>query len=140
MELKVKKFVENAKLPVRVREGDAGIDLYCLDGFEIEPNEIKVISTGIAVEIPKGYVGIIKDRSGLAVQGIHILGGVIDENYRGEIKIVLINLGKSKLTFEKNSRIAQLLILPYLKCEIKEVSDLSISNRGEMGFGSSGTK
>jgi dUTP pyrophosphatase len=139
MILKVKKLENDAKLPERKREGDAGLDLYCIEDFEIEPNEIKIVRTGIAIEIPKGYFGMIKDRSGLASKGLHVLAGIIDENYRGEIKIVLINLGKEKLKFEKYSRIAQLLIIPYLKVEIEE-SELSQTERGENGFGSSGLK
>ncbi|MFH7903023.1 MAG: dUTP diphosphatase [Candidatus Aenigmatarchaeota archaeon] len=140
MELKVKRLNENAKLPERKREGDAGLDLYSIEDIEINPNEIKSVSTGIAIEIPKGYVGIIKDRSGLAIKGLHVLAGVIDENYRGEIKIVLINLGKEKIFLEKYSRVAQLLILPYLKCNVKEVEELSETERGNSGFGSSGIK
>jgi dUTP pyrophosphatase len=139
MILKVKKLDRDAKLPERKRDGDAGLDLYCIEDFEIEPNEIKIVRTGIAVEIPKGYFGMIKDRSGLASKGLHVLAGIIDENYRGEIKVVLINLGKEKLKFEKYSRIAQLLIIPYLKVEIKE-DELSQTERGENGFGSSGLK
>jgi dUTP pyrophosphatase len=139
MILKVKRLENDAKLPERKREGDVGLDLYCIEDFEIEPNEIKIVRTGIAIEIPKGYFGMIKDRSGLASKGLHVLAGIIDENYRGEIKIVLINLGKEKLKFEKYSRIAQLLIIPYLKVEIEE-SELSQTERGENGFGSSGLK
>ncbi len=139
MILKVKKLDSDAKLPERKRDGDAGLDLYCIEDFEIEPNEIKIVRTGIAVEIPKGYFGMVKDRSGLASKGLHVLAGIIDENYRGEIKVVLINLGKEKLKFEKHSRIAQLLIIPYLKVEIKE-DELSQTERGENGFGSSGLK
>jgi dUTP pyrophosphatase len=139
MILKVKKLEKDAKLPERRRDGDAGLDLYCIEDFEIKPNEIKIIRTGIAIEIPKGYFGMIKDRSGLASKGLHVLAGIVDENYRGEIKVVLINLGKEKLKFEKYSRIAQLLIIPYLKVEIKE-DELSQTERGENGFGSSGLK
>jgi len=138
MKLKVKKLVENAKLPERKREGDAGLDLYCIEDVEILPNEIKLISTGIAIEIPKGYFGLIKDRSGLATKGLHVLAGVVDENYRGEVKVVMINLGKEKIKLEKFSRIAQLIIIPYAKVEVEEVEELSETERGEKGFGSSG--
>jgi len=138
MKLKVKKLVENAKLPERKREGDAGLDLYCIEDVEILPNEIKLISTGIAIEIPKGYFGLIKDRSGLASKGLHVLAGVVDENYRGEVKVVMINLGKEKIKLEKFSRIAQLIIIPYAKVEVEEVEELSETERGGKGFGSSG--
>jgi dUTP pyrophosphatase len=139
MILKVKRLENDAKLPERKREGDAGLDLYCIEDFEIEPNEIKIVRTGIAIEIPKGYFGLIKDRSGLAAKGLHVLAGVVDENYRGEVKVVLINLGKEKLKFEKHSRIAQLLIIPYSKVDVKE-EELSETERGKDGFGSSGIK
>jgi len=139
MILKVKRLENDAKLPERKREGDAGLDLYCIEDFEIEPNEIKIVRTGIAIEIPKGHFGLIKDRSGLAAKGLHVLAGVVDENYRGEVKVVLINLGKEKLKFEKHSRIAQLLIIPYSKVDVKE-EELSETERGKDGFGSSGIK
>lgn len=140
IELKVKKLNENAKLPERKREGDAGLDLYCIEDYIIKPFEIKQISTGIAIEIPKGYFGLIKDRSGLAINGLHILAGIIDENYRGEIKIVAINLSNKEIKIEKYTRIAQLIIIPYLKVNIKEVNELSQTERNEKGFGSSGLK
>ncbi len=140
MMLKVKRLNENAKLPERKHEEDAGLDLYSCEEVEILPNEIKTISTGIAIEIPKGYFGLIKDRSGLATKGLHVLAGVIDSNYRGEVKVVLINLSKEKIKIEKNSRIAQLIIIPYLKVNIQEVEELSQTERGEKGFGSSGLK
>ncbi|MEM5820962.1 MAG: dUTP diphosphatase [Candidatus Aenigmatarchaeota archaeon] len=140
MELKVKKLVKEAKLPERKREGDAGLDLYCIEDVIIKPKEIKLVSTGIAIEIPKGYFGLIKDRSGLATKGLHVLAGVIDENYRGEVKVVLVNLSDEEIKIEKFSRIAQLIIIPYLKVDVKEVEELSDSERGEKGFGSSGLK
>jgi len=139
MELKVKKLLKEAKLPVRKREGDAGLDLYSVEDVNLNPGEWKAISTGIAVEIPKGYVGLIKDRSGLALKyALHCLAGVIDENYRGEIKVVVINLGREKVFIQKGTRIAQLLLVPYLKVEPVEVEELSDTERGEKGFGSSG--
>ncbi len=141
MELKVKKLHPEAKIPVRKREGDAGLDLYSVEDTVLQPGEWKAIPTGVAVEIPEGYVGIIKDRSGLALKyALHCLAGVIDENYRGEVKVVIINLGKETVKLEKGSRIAQLLLVPYLKAEPIEVGDLSDTERGEEGFGSSGLK
>ena len=76
----------------------------------------------------------------MCIRDRHILAGVIDENYRGELQVVLINLGKETLKFEKHSRIAQLIILPYLKTEVEEVKELSETNRGSSGFGSTGLK
>ncbi len=137
--LKVKKLREDALLPVRKRKGDAGLDLYSVEEVVLKPGEWKAVSTGIAVEIPQGYFGLVKDRSGLALKhALHCLAGVIDENYRGEVKVVLINLGDKEVKLEKHSRIAQLLIIPYLETEVEEVEELSDTERGEKGFGSSG--
>ncbi len=139
MELKVKKLREDAKLPLRKREGDAGLDLYSVEEVILQPGEWKAVPTGVAVEIPKGYFGLIKDRSGLALKhALHCLAGVVDENYRGEVKVVLINLGGEPIKLEKHTRIAQLLIIPYLPVEVREVKELSETERGEGGFGSSG--
>ncbi len=140
MELKVKKLDPEAKLPEYKTEGAAGLDLYSIEEVELNPGEIKAIRTGIAVEIPKGYFGLIRDRSGLALKGIHVLAGVIDEDYRGEIKVVLINLGKEKIKVEKHMRIAQMIIIPYLKVKVVETEELSETQRGEKGFGSTGLK
>jgi len=137
--LKVKKLRSDAFLPVRKREGDAGLDLYSVEEVVLKPNEWVAVPTGIAVEIPKGHFGLIKDRSGLALKhALHCLAGVVDENYRGEVKVVLINLGRKEVKLPKGTRIAQLLIVPYLRVEVEEVKELSDTERGEKGFGSSG--
>jgi len=139
--LKVKRLDKEAKLPVRKREGDAGLDLYSNQMVVLNPGERTMVSTGIAIEIPKGYVGIIKDRSGLAAkQGLTTIAGVVDENYRGEVKVVLLNTGNEQVILDKHTRIAQLLIIPYLGCEVEEVKELSDTQRGEKGFGSSGLR
>ena len=139
MELKVKKLREDAKLPLRKREGDAGLDLYSVEEVFLKPGEWKAVPTGVAVEIPKGYFGLIKDRSGLALKyAVHCLAGVVDENYRGEVKVVLINLGSETVKLDKHTRIAQLLVVPYLPVEVREVKELSETERGQQGFGSSG--
>ncbi len=139
MKLKVKRLHPEAKLPVRKREGDAGLDLYSVEEVVLKPGQWVAVPTGIAVEIPEGHFGLIKDRSGLALKhALHCLAGVVDENYRGEIKVVLINLGNEEVKLEKGTRIAQLLIVPYTKVEPVEVEVLSDTERGEKGFGSSG--
>ncbi|HID79514.1 MAG TPA: dUTP diphosphatase [Aquifex aeolicus] len=139
LRLKVKKLREDARLPVRKRKGDAGLDLYSVENVILKPGEWKAVSTGIAIEIPQGYFGLVKDRSGLALKyALHCLAGVIDENYRGEVKVLLINLGNREVKLEKHSRIAQLLIVPYLETEVEESENLSDTERGEKGFGSSG--
>jgi len=139
LRLKVKKLREDARLPVRKRKGDAGLDLYSVENVILKPGEWKAVSTGIAIEIPQGYFGLVKDRSGLALKyALHCLAGVIDENYRGEVKVLLINLGNREVKLEKHSRIAQLLIVPYLETEVEESENLSDTERGEKGFGYSG--
>jgi len=139
VELKVKRLHPEAKLPVRKREGDAGLDLYAVEDVVLKPGGWAAVPTGIAVEIPKGYFGLIKDRSGLALKyALHCLAGVVDENYRGELKVVIINLGPKEVRIEKGTRIAQLLVIPYLPVEVKEVEELSDTERGKKGFGSSG--
>jgi len=137
--LKVKRLHPEAKLPVRKREGDAGFDLFSVEELVLEPGERRAVSTGLAIELPPGHFGLVKDRSGLALkEGLHCLAGVIDENYRGELKVVLINLGQKTVKLPKGSRIAQLLILPYAAPPVVEASELSQSQRGKEGFGSSG--
>jgi dUTP pyrophosphatase len=135
--------------------GDAGIDLRAsgtfminLDGeyvemqadcYEIKPGERIVVKTGIAVHIPQGFWGNIRDRSGLAMKhGLHNLGGVIDENYRGEIGIIVLNTSSKPYTIMKNERVAQMIITPYILPEIEYVHDLDSTTRGSKGFGDSG--
>ena len=137
------------------KEGDAAIDLRASgnfitdldnlskkeltsDYYYLEPKERILIKTGIKVALPKGHYGHIKDRSGLAFkQGLHVLAGVIDENYREEIGIVLINLGNNAYKIMKNEKIAQMIIKEYKKVNITYVDELDETNR-EAGFGSSG--
>ena len=135
--------------------GDAGIDLKASgtwvvnmdsekqelvqEEYEIKPNERILVKTGIKVQIPPMFWGNIRDRSGLAFKhGIHTLAGVIDETYRGEIGIVLVNLGTSSYTMKKNERIAQMVITPYIPMKLEYVESLEETKRQENGFGSSG--
>lgn len=137
------------------QDGSAGIDLRASgnwvvdldsdrkdieqENYELKPGERILIKTGIKMAIPKGYWGNIRDRSGLAMKhGLHIMAGVVDENYRGEIGVVMVNLGKSKYRLEKNDKIAQMVITPCLTADISFEEELDESNRGENGFGSSG--
>ncbi len=141
MTLKVKKLHPDAKLPKYLRTGDAALDLYAVETKTILPNQRALIATGIAMAIPRGYVGLIWDRSGMAANhGIKSMGGVIDSNYRGEIKIVLHNLSDILFTVEKDTRVAQILIQPVEQKEIIEVQEFEETVRGEDGFGSSGMK
>lgn len=139
MTLKVKKLVPEAKLPSRAQQGDAGLDLYSAEDMVIVPKELRVVGTGIALEIPHGSVGLVWDKSGLAAKGgIKTMGGVIDAGYRGEIRVVLVNLGTVPHGIVAGDKIAQLLIQKVELPAIEEVSDLSDSERGEGGFGSTG--
>ena len=139
--IKVKKLSEGATLPKYIREGDAAMDLYASEKIILNPNTRAIIPTGIAMAIPKGYVGLIWDRSGMAIkQGIKSMGGVIDENYRGEIGVILHNLSTEPLTIEPGMRIAQMLIQEVHQKQLIEVDSLDETERGENAFGSSGFK
>jgi dUTP pyrophosphatase len=98
------------------------------------------IKTGIAVQLPKGYGAIIKDRSSLASDGLHIVAGVIDNGYRGEIIIKMANLTDRPILIEEGSKIAQLILIPIVNCYLIETDKLSITERNDKGFGSSGIK
>ncbi len=141
MTLKIKKLHPEAILPKYLHPGDAAMDLYANEAKILQPNQRELISTGIAMAIPQGSVGLIWDRSGMAANhGIKSMGGVIDSNYRGEIKVVLHNLSGQPFAIEKGTRIAQMLIQPVEQKQILEVEELDDTIRGEKGFGSSGTK
>lgn len=123
------------------RPGDAGYDLASSEDTIIYKGTRHTVCTGVHVAIPTGYVGIIKDRSSMASTGIHVLAGVIDSSYRGEIKVILINLGDAYVRVRAFDKIAQLLIIPHLSWGIEEVDglvDLGVTARGEGGFGSTG--
>lgn len=139
--LKVNLIDEHAKLPYRANEGDAGLDLFSIEEKVIEPGDAALIRTGLKIELPKGTEAQIRPRSGLALKhSITILNspGTIDEGYRGELKIILINHGKEDFKVENHMRIAQMVIAPVLHVNIKETEFLSHTDRDERGFGSSG--
>jgi len=138
MKLKVKKMNPDAKIPVYGHKGDAGMDLFSSLEYVLPKGEVFAVPTGIQVEIPKGYVGLIWDKSGISLKGIHRLAGVVDAGYRGEVKVVMINWGQSPFFVEKGMKIAQLLIQAVEEAEIIEVEDLDDSSRGDGGFGSTG--
>ncbi len=141
MTLKIKKLHPEATMPKYLRTGDAAMDLYACEPKIIQPNQRELISTGIAMAIPQGNVGLIWDRSGMAANhGLKSMGGVIDSNYRGEIKVILHNLTAQPFVVEKGMRIAQMLIQKIEQKEILEVQELDESVRGEKGFGSTGSK
>jgi len=141
MELKIKRLDKSLPLPAFIKKTDAAVDLRSSADCVILPKESKTVPSGIAVEIPQGYFGSVRDRSGLAAKNaIHTMAGVIDSGYRGEIGIVLVNLGKEEFKISKGDRIAQLIIQPILQPDIVEVEDLSDSDRGKTGFGATGIK
>jgi len=139
----VKKFDKNIKLPVYKTSGSSGMDLvaYIKNKIIIYPGKTKIIPTGIAVAIPKNYEIQIRPRSGLAAKnGISVLNtpGTIDSDYRGEIKIILINLSKKSFVVKSGDRVAQMILCPVAKGIFKEVKNLPVSVRNKGGFGSTG--
>ncbi len=141
VKLLIKKLHKNIILPEYKTDGSSGMDLMANveQTVIILPGEKKIISTGIMVATPEQYEIQIRPRSGLAAKnGISVLNtpGTIDSDYRGEIKVILINLGKDIFQINKNDRIAQMIICPIIRVELKEVESLPETVRGEGGFGS----
>lgn len=137
-ELKVKKIHKNAKLPSYGHTGDAGLDLFAAVDVVMDKGQVLSVPTGIQVAVPEGHVGLIWDKSGVSLQGVHRLAGVIDSGYRGEVKVVLVNLSAQPFAIEKGMKIAQLLIQPINIVKVIAVEDLGETPRGEGGFGSTG--
>lgn len=138
-----KKGCEDLPLPQYMSDAASGMDLYAaVDGpVYVERSEIKLIPTGIHIELPFGYEAQVRPRSGLALKyGLTLVNtpGTIDSDYRGEIGIILCNLGKERFTLERGMRIAQLVIQPVVRAELVETNNLENSRRGEGGFGHTG--
>ncbi|WP_338452670.1 dUTP diphosphatase [Niallia oryzisoli] len=143
LEVKIKRIHTDALLPLQANPGDAGMDLYSVETVMIPSGEARLIQTGIQIELPKGAEAQIRPRSGLALKhSVTVLNspGTIDEGYRGEIGVILINFGKEKFIVEKNMRIAQMVVQTVPSIQLIEVDELSQSVRGTSGFGASGTK
>lgn len=138
MNIQVKKLDPRAKLPQYAHPGDAGMDIFSLEEYTLEPGENHSFKTGISMAFPEGYVALVKDKSSLASQGIHTLAGVIDAGYRGEYLIQLINLGTAPFHFEAGRKIAQILMVPVTIASLEEADELDETARGEGGFGSTG--
>jgi len=138
MKLMIQKVHDKAKLPCYSHLGDAGLDLFSSETYTLEQGRIQAVSTGIKIAVPENHVGLIWDKSGISFKGVHRLAGVIDSGYRGEVKVVLINFGKTPFKIESGMKIAQLLIQPVQQVEVVETDMLSESTRGEAGFGSTG--
>ncbi len=140
VDLRIQKLHEDMTLPHYAHPGDAGIDLRSAMETIIEPGTHQVVKAGIKMAIPQGFVGLIWDKSGYAAKhGIHVLAGVVDSGYRGEIGVVMMNLGKDPFKITHDQKIAQMLIQPVASAKISEVEDLEDTSRSEGGFGSTGT-
>jgi dUTP pyrophosphatase len=140
--VKVAKLHPDARLPKYAHtgpHGDLAADVAALHAVELAPGEIKAVPTGLTFEFPPEYGALVHDRSGLALKGICTLAGVIDPGYRGELKVVLINLGMETFRINAGDRIAQLRIVRRLEVEFTEVESVSATLRDARGFGSTGT-
>lgn len=141
IDLPIVRLRDDARLPDRAYTDDAGLDLATCERVELGPGQRAVVSTGLAVAIPRGHAGFVQPRSGLAAKhGITVVNspGLIDAGYRGEIRVVLLNTDRDRtFTAEAGERIAQLVVLPVPDVEISEVDELPESDRGARGFGSS---
>ena len=131
----------DAIAPARTRRGDAGYDLRATERVSIPQDGRRLVGTGVAIALPDGVAGLVTPRSGLAIEhGLTLLNapGLIDPNYRGELRVVMHNSGDHRYTVEIGDRIAQLLLVPYWAPELEVVDELSATERGAAGFGSSG--
>lgn len=137
--LPIKKLYEDSKVPTFAHPGDAGMDLYAHETITIPAGQKAIVPTGVAMAIPEGYVGLIWDKSGVAIKGgVKVLGGVIDAGYRGEVMVGMINLTDADYVFEVGHKVAQMIIQERVQPEITLVDDLDATSRGEGGFGSTG--
>ncbi|MEK7175235.1 MAG: dUTP diphosphatase [Patescibacteria group bacterium] len=141
MQLKVKKLNSEAILPRYAHPEDAGMDFFNLEKVTFLPGEQKRVFSGVAIEIPEGYVGLIWDKSGISFKlGLKVMGGVIDSGYRGEIIFCFLNTSNKEVVLEKGQKVAQMIIQKFEHCEIQEVFELSDTARGEKREGSTGDK
>ena len=143
IDLKVKRINKEAKLPEYAHAGDAGLDLFSIEDLVINPGEVALVHTGIKIELPEGTEAQVRPRSGLALKNsITVLNtpGTVDEGYRGEIGVILINHGKTPFKVEKHMKIAQMVIKPVIRVNVLETEELSDTSRAEGGFGSTGVK
>ena len=141
----IKRLSKEVPLPKYETSGSSGMDLAANieTNINIDPGKTAIVPTGLTISIPKGFEAQIRPRSGLAAkQKISVLNtpGTIDADYRGEIKIILINLGQETFKVEKGLRIAQMVVCPVIQAQLEEVNDLNETERGKGGFGSTGTK
>jgi dUTP pyrophosphatase len=141
MQLKIKKLALDAILPTKGHPGDAGIDFYAKETVVISPGQQMRVFSGVAIEIPEGYVGLVWDKSSIAFnKGLKTMGGVIDAGYRGEIIFCMHNTTDMEQVIEKYHKVAQIIIQKFEDCDIVEIIDLSDTVRGDGREGSTGTK
>jgi dUTP pyrophosphatase len=141
MILKIKKLNPDAIVPSYAHPGDAGLDLFSVEDAEIGAGQVALVKTGISIELPPGTEGQVRPRSGLALKHqLTVLNtpGTIDEGYRGEICLIMMNHGKETFAVAKGMKLAQLLVKPVFRVDVQEVEDLSDTARGAGGFGSTG--
>ena len=139
--IKIKRLNEDAILPEKQHDSDAGYDLHSIEDIILKPNQIYKVKTGIAIQIPNNYGGLVLPRSGLSSKyGISLINtpGLIDPGYRGELLIPLINHSSNEYTINKNERVAQLILIQIPEVKIEVTSDLDASDRDSKGFGSTG--
>ena len=142
MDIDAVRLDRELPLPAYAKPGDAGLDLRASEAVTLEPGERRLVPTGLAVALPDGQAGFVLPRSGLAMQkGVSVLNapGLIDAGYRGELKVLLINLGAEAVSIERGERIAQLVVQPVARARLVEGERLPDSARGKGGFGSTGT-
>jgi dUTP pyrophosphatase len=138
MELKIKRLHAEAKIPSYGHAGDAGLDLYSAVDHILAPGAVFAVPTGIKMAIPPGYVGLVWDKSGISLKGVHRLAGVVDAGYRGEVQVVMVNLGREPFEIKAGMKISQMLIQPVVSVSIVVSDELDETKRGEGGFGSTG--
>jgi dUTP pyrophosphatase len=143
--LKITRLAHGADLPLPAyeSEGAAGLDLRAAEACEIAAGERALVATGLSIAIPRGFEGQVRPRSGLAAKhGVTVLNapGTIDSDYRGEVKVILVNFADAPFRIARGDRIAQLIVAPVTRVEIAEVESLDATARGEGGFGSSGVR
>jgi dUTP pyrophosphatase len=142
MRLEIRRLDPDLPLPAYAHAGDAGMDLFAAEDVVLEPMQRTLVPTGIAVAIPEGYAGFVQPRSGLAIkQGLSLVNtpGLIDSHYRGEIKVIAINLDPTTpIRISRGDKIAQFVIQAVVRAELVEVDELDATARGEGGFGSTG--
>ena len=139
-ELRFKKLQPDAQAPIKAHPSDLGWDLFAVINVVIPPHQRGMVKTGIAIGFPENIGGILKDRSGMAAKlGLHVLAGVIDPTYTGEIIVVMLNTGTVPVQIDKGDKVAQLVLMPVFQVSnLIEVETLGDTDRGAAGFGSTG--